>query len=122
MSKTSHQIERGFWLSLVLILIMIHSIFSVWFVYNAQQASDATSTQWLIGALVLVAIAKFIAAIAIWNWKKWGLYIFAVSVVASVIIGLLLTGTWLIVFNEVLPLAILGWFIRDKWPNFGMNT
>ena len=122
MSKTSHQIERGFWLSFVLILIMIHSILSIWFVYNAKQASDATSTQWLIGGLVLVAIAKFIAAIAIWNWKKWGLYMFAISVVVSVIIGLLLTGTWLIVFNEVLPLAILGWFIRDKWPNFGINT
>lgn len=122
MSKTSHQIERGFWLSLVLILIMIHSIFSIWFVYNAKQASDATTTSWLIGALVLVAIAKFIAAIAIWNWKKWGLYMFAVSVVVSVIIGLMLTGTWLIVFNEVLPLAILGWVIRDKWANFGINT
>jgi hypothetical protein len=122
MSKTSHQIERGFWLSLVLILIMIHSIFSIWFVYNAKQASDATTTQWLIGALVLVAIAKFIAAIAIWNWKKWGLYMFAGSVVVSVIIGLMLTGWWLIVFNEVLPLAILGWLIRDKWSNFGINT
>ena len=122
MSKTSHRIERGFWLSLVLILIMIHSIFTIWFVYNAQQASDASSTPWLIGALVLVAIAKFIAAIAIWNWKKWGLYMFAVSVVISVILGLILTGWWLIVFNEVLPLAILGWFIRDKWSNFGINT
>ena len=122
MSKTSHHIERGFWLSLVLILIMIHSIFSIWFVYNAQQASTATSTPWLIGGLVLVAIAKFFAAIAIWNWKKWGLYLFAVSVVLSVILGLILTGWWLIVFNEVLPLAILGWLIRDKWPNFGINT
>jgi len=122
MSKTSHHIERGFWLSLVLILIMIHSIFSIWFVYNAQQASTATSTPWLIGGLVFVAIAKFFAAIAIWNWKKWGLYLFAVSVVLSVILGLILTGWWLIVFNEVLPLAILGWLIRDKWPNFGINT
>ena len=122
MSKTSHQIERGFWLSLVLILIMIHSIFSIWFVYNAQQDPSATSAPWLIGALVLVAIAKFFAAIAIWNWKKWGLYLFAVSVVVSVILGLILTGWWLIVFNEVLPLAILGWLIRDKWSNFGINT
>jgi hypothetical protein len=47
---------------------------------------------------------------------------FAVSVVVSVIIGLMLTGWWLIVFNEVLPLAILGWLIRDKWSNFGINT
>ncbi|MGB2909578.1 MAG: hypothetical protein WBD56_13230 [Anaerolineales bacterium] len=122
MSKTSHHVERGFWLSLVLILIMIHSIFSIWFVYNAQQDPNAMTTPWLIGALVLVAIAKFFAAIAIWNWKKWGLYLFAVSVVVSVIIGLMLTGWWLIVFNEVLPLAILGWLIRDKWSNFGINT
>jgi len=122
MSKTSHQIERGFWLSLVLVLIVIHSIFTIWFIYNAQQASESTSTPWFIGALVLVAIAKFIAAFAIWNWKKWGLYLFAVSVVVSVILGLILTGWWLIIFNEVLPLAILGWLIRDKWPNFGINT
>ena len=119
MSKENQSRERGLWLSLWLILIMIHSLATAVFIYTAANQPDAPeSFPWYISALVLSVIAKLIGAIVIWNWRKWGLYLYAAGVVVAIIVGLILTGMLSFVFVYFLPLAILGWLLRNKYQYF----
>ncbi|NIV37003.1 MAG: hypothetical protein GWN58_48495, partial [Anaerolineae bacterium] len=55
-----------------------------------------------------------VAAIGAWNWKRWGLWLYAISTVAGIAVGLVLTRTQLIVFHDIVPLVILGWLVKDK--------
>jgi small basic protein len=119
MTKSKQTRERGLWLSIWLILIMLHSIVAAVIIYVTANQPDAPDTfPWYISALVLAVIAKLIGAIAIWNWRKWGLYLYAAGVFVSIVVGLMLTGLLSFVFVYFLPLAVLGWLLKDKYGNF----
>ena len=99
MTNSQESRERGLWLSIWLILIMLHSIVVAVFIYTAANQPDAPETfPWYISALVLSVIAKLIGAIAIWNWRKWGLYLYAAGVFVAIVVGLMLTGLLSFVF------------------------
>jgi len=63
------------------------------------------------------SLANLIAAIGIWYWKKWALYLYVASTILAVIVGLITIGVWS-VFYMVLPFAIVGWLLRTKWDYF----
>lgn len=113
--------ERGCWLSGWLILMILHGVLSSALIYYQAKLPGANSPGWL-GVLFLVAIADIVAAIAIWYWQRWGLILYAIATVVSIAVGLILTRTQLWVFHEIIPLAILGYLVKDKWAYFGIDT
>lgn len=113
--------ERGCWLSGWLILMILHGVLSSALIYYQATLPGANSPGWL-GVLFLVAIADIVAAIAIWYWQRWGLILYAIATVVSIAVGLILTRTQLWVFHEIIPLAILGYLVKDKWAYFGIDT
>lgn len=107
--------ERGGWLTAWLGLILLHSILASYLIFYLRQQQSESSPSWVLTLLFLLSIADIVAVIAIWYWKKWGLMLYAISTVAGIILGLILTRSQLIVFHDIVPLAILGYLIRDKW-------
>ena len=69
-------------------------------------------------SLFALAIADIVAAVAIWYWKKWGLRLYAISTVIGIAAGLILTASQLVVFHDIIPLAVLGYVIKDRWGDF----
>ncbi len=110
--------ERGFWLTFVIVLMAVHGIFAA-FLYNTQRLAPAPTMQrdWILGLMVVHFLANVVAAVGIWYWKKWALYVYAASTVLAVVVGLMSVGIWS-VFYLVLPLAIVGWLLRTKWDYF----
>lgn len=110
--------ERSCWLSGWLILILLHGILaSLLILYLRQQRADP-SPAWILLILFALALADIVAAIAIWYWKRWGLVLYAVSTVIGIVVGLVLTASQLIVFHDIIPLAILGYLVKDYWGAF----
>lgn len=106
--------ERGFWLSALLIVIVIHSAFATVLILDLQSRQHVARYPWAMPSLLLLSLADIVAVIAIWNWKKWGLVLYIVSVAAGIAVGLVLTRSQLIVFHDVVPLLLLGYLIRDQ--------
>jgi membrane protein YdbS with pleckstrin-like domain len=75
------------------------------------------SRPWLIGLMSLHFLLNVVAAVGIWFWKKWAMYVYAASTILAVVVGLLSIGIWS-VFYMVLPFVILGWLLRTKWDYF----
>lgn len=118
MNKTkqnTHQ-TRGFWLSLILIVMALHGIFGT-VLYYTIRTQEALEKPWIISLMALHSLANIIAVVGIWFWKKWALYIYAASTVLALFVGLISLGGWS-VFYMILPLAILGWILRAKWDLF----
>lgn len=120
MRKTKHNHkkqtikERGGWLSAWLILIIAHSTFAAFLILDLRARQNTPSSPWFWLLLLALAVADIVAAIAIWNWKHWGFVLYGISTVVSIVVGLLLTGSQLIVFHDITPLAILGYLLKDK--------
>jgi hypothetical protein len=108
--------ERGTILTILLIIMAVHGIFAA-YLYSTMSTAPEVQRPWIIGMMVLHFLANAAAAVGIWYWKKWGLYVYAASTVLAVVAGLISVGIWSL-FYMVLPLAIIGWVLRSKWSYF----
>jgi peptidoglycan biosynthesis protein MviN/MurJ (putative lipid II flippase) len=109
--------ERGFWLQLLLIIMAIHGIFATYFYYTVRTQEPYLERPMILTLMVIHSLANVIAAVGIWYWKKWALYVYAGSTILALVVGLLSVGAWS-VFYMILPLIILGWVLRTKWGYF----
>jgi len=110
---------RGTWLTIALVVILLHGLIAA--VYYAASKVDSAymDRPWLISLMVVHFLANVVAAVGIWYWKKWGLYIYIGSTILAVIVGLITTGLGMYsVFYFALPLVIVGWLLRTKWDYF----
>jgi hypothetical protein len=117
--KAPQKPKRGTGWSIWLILIVIHSFVFAFATLSMMKTPDAVSRQWLIVFLLIFTAAKAIAALGMWEWKQWGLYLYVIAVLGTMGITLVLTS-FLIwgVFWEAIPLMITGWLLRGKLEHF----
>jgi hypothetical protein len=107
---------RGILLSIALIIMAIHGIIGT-VIYYAIRTQDVLERPWIITLMIIHSLLNILAAVAIWYWKKWGLYVYTVSTGISIVAGLVSIGMWS-VFYMIFPFVILGWLLRTKWKNF----
>jgi lipoprotein signal peptidase len=108
--------ERGTLLTIALVVVGLHGLAAA-IAYSTLSNAPDVQRPWIISMMVLHFLMNVAAAIGIFYWKKWGLYVYATSTVIALVAGLLSVGVWS-VFYMVLPLAILGWLLRTKWDYF----
>jgi hypothetical protein len=104
---------RGFWLTAALVVMAIHGIFAT-YLYYTQAHNPTIQLPWLLGLMVLHSLANVVAAVGIWFWKRWALYLYAASTVLAMVLGLMSVGFYSL-FYMFLPLVIIGWLLRTKW-------
>lgn len=109
--------ERGFWLQILLVIMVIHGILAAYFYYTVRTQETYLERPMIITMMVIHSLANVVAAVGIWYWKKWALYVYAGSTILGLVVGLLSIGAWA-VFSMVLPLVILGYVLRTKWSYF----
>ncbi len=107
MSDKNQNKERGCWITGVLILIIIHGLFAIYLVNDAIKQEYAPSRPILITILIVISLMNIIAAIAMWYWKKWGLYLFTAATLIGIAAHILMTGSMLVAFYDIIPLAFL---------------
>ena len=117
--KSSHKPKRGTGWSIWLILIVIHAFVVAFATLSVMNSPEGVTRDWLVVGLLIFTAAKAIAALGMWNWKTWGLYLYVIAVLGTMGIALVLTS-YLIwgVFYEAIPLLITGWLLRGKQEYF----
>ena len=108
--KTFHR-ERGTLLSILIVLIGLHGMLGAYIGYATMKAEYAKAP-WVLPVLTLVSVAAIVAAVAIWYWKQWGIYLYAIVCIAQAAVHLMVTGDLFIVFYDILPVAILAYVIN----------
>ncbi len=107
---------HGTLLTIVMIIIAVHGIFAA-FLYSSMSSAPEVQRPWIISLMVLHSVANIVAAVGIFYWKKWGLFIYSASTIVALVAGLISVGAWSI-FYMVLPLVIVGWILRSKMKYF----
>lgn len=111
--------ERKWYITLAIVLVLISGLFSTLWVFNERRLLELAWTEipWWAWGILVVNVADIIAAIALWRWKKWGLWLYLAAVVTRTVLliagGALGTG-----FASFLPFAIVGYAISLHWKQF----
>ena len=83
--------KRGGCLTAWLILMLIaNPLVAVYYLAAGHTVKQALPNlpEYAIPLLIFLGIANFVFALAIWSWKKWGMYGFACSAAIAFIINL----------------------------------
>jgi hypothetical protein len=113
-SKKKLHKNRGALLVIFLVIMVLNGILTA--VMYHGSASEA-ERPFIIGLMTLHSLMNIAAAVGIWYWKKWGLYVYAASTILALVLGLVTVGMWS-VFSIILPAVILGWILSEKWDYF----
>lgn len=109
---------RGTALTILLVIMGLHGLIAGIFYYFYPAVNTATLDRpWILTLMGIHFFANVVAAVGIWYWKKWGMYVYAASTVLALVVGLLSIGIWS-VFYMILPFVIMGWVLRTKWDYF----
>ena len=103
--------ERGTILTILLVLILVHAILVAYVGYTSLK-DEYVKTTWVLPLLTVVALADIVAAAAMWYWKQWGITLYAITCIIQAAVHLMLTGSLLVVFYDILPVAILAYVIN----------
>ena len=108
--KTVHK-ERGTLLSVLYILIGLHGVLGAYIGYTTLKSQYVSAT-WVLPVLTLVSLAAIVSDVAMWYWKQWGIYLYAIVCIAQAAVHLMLTGSLMVVFYDILPVAILAYVLN----------
>lgn len=104
---------RGTLLSVIIILIGLLGLLGVYLARLTLKQEYLTQTTWVLPLLILAALLTVVAAIGLWQWKKWGIYLYVTTQIMAMIAHLVLTGSLYVVFYDAIPLLILGYVLNE---------
>ena len=116
--KHAHKKERGTLLSILLILVIVNGVILTLLSISEKNARDEITDPIIVALFIISAIAHAVAGIALWRWKQWGLYLYLAAAILTGALGLINTGSLVVFFGAVLPFAIVGYVIAQKWRMF----
>lgn len=118
MSSHVHKKERGVLLTILLILVILNGTILTLASWSFKNAAGEVTTPIILALFIISSIAHVIAGIALWDWKKWGLTLYFISAVLTGVLGLINTGSFIVLFGAIVPFAVVGYVVRMKWHLF----
>lgn len=106
--------QRSTLLSIALVIVLIHGIIMAavyWTVLPDAQRGLANIAVWI---MFLAAAADVVAAIAMWKWKQWGIYLYGIATIATAIVVLLASGDLFLLFGAILPAIIVLYIVMPQ--------
>jgi len=105
MSKPNQQTPHRTTLqTIALVYVVIHG-FLFWLTARSMPGEDTTLTLALFG--LAFALASVVAGVAMWFWKRWGLYLYVVATIILAVVTVLKTGSMIMLFGVLLPAIIV---------------
>lgn len=112
MSKSNdHTPHRTTLQTIALVYVILHG-FLFWATARSMPVVDNSITRILDPnlALTLIGVASLmaiIAGIAMWFWKRWGLYLYVVATIVLAVVIMMKTGSMIMLFGVLLPAIIV---------------
>ncbi len=105
---------RGGWLTGALIFIAVHAVLTavLLLLFHKQSGPITTPVLWTVS--LLVALAEIGSAVAMWFWKRWGLYLFIAAILAGIVVGFLVFPSLFTAFHGIIPVLVLGYILQRQ--------
>jgi hypothetical protein len=108
--------HRSTVLTIALVFMAVHGIAAA-IAYGSMTGPENSQRPVAVAMMMIHFLLNIAAAVGIFYWKKWGIYVYVASTFLAVAAGLLALGPWS-VFYMLIPLLIFGYLLRNYWGNF----
>lgn len=110
-AKTEIRKKRGILLSSLLVIIFLHAILATFLVYSSLKQDYIGQKTGILVVMILISLADLIAAVGMWFWKQWGIYLYIMATIVVAAMSIVLTGSVWVSLYQFIPVAILGYVI-----------
>lgn len=117
-TQTNPAKHRNTLLTIALVLVILHGILVVALYWIGAPETQRSVGSFALWVTLLAAVADVVAGVAMWFWKRWGIYLYAVATVAAAVASLLATGSMLFLFGALLPAIIVLYIIAMQRDTF----
>jgi hypothetical protein len=109
--KPAHK-NRGGLLSFLIILMGVHAVSASALIYSYIKQDLLGQRPWILAVLLLVSLADIVAAVGMWLWKEWAIYLYFIATAVLAAVSIVVTGNVWASLYQFIPAAILGYVIR----------
>lgn len=117
-SKARPAKQRNTLLTIALVLVILHGIFLAIVYWTVIPEAQRTVGNLALWAMFLASAADIVAGVAMWFWKKWGIYLYAVAAVVGAVIAVLASGDLFLIFGALLPAIIVLYIVMMQRNKF----
>lgn len=117
-SSTKTNKRRSTLLTVALVIVILHGIFMAavyWTVIPDAQRTVGNIALW---SMFLAAAASIVAGVAMWFWKRWGIYLYGAAAVVEAIVALLASGDLVLLFGALLPAVVVLYIVMREQAKF----
>ncbi len=110
--------QRSTILSVALAIVIVHGLLLTLLTIGQKNYQGEVTHPVIYVLFLLGSALDVVAGLALWYWQKWGLNLYLAATVMTALVGLVSTGSLLVVFAAFLPLAVVGYILRRDWKYF----
>lgn len=100
--------------TIALIYVALHGII-FWLTARSMPGEETTLT---LSLFALASVASIVAAIAMWFWKRWGIYVYVIATFVLAGVVLLQTGSMIMLFGALIPMIIVLYIFSKSLKHF----
>ncbi|MBE2238996.1 MAG: hypothetical protein IAE81_14495, partial [Caldilineaceae bacterium] len=96
MSKQTKQLSarkrRNTLLTIALVIVLLHGILMTAIFWTVRPDVERNLGNVAVWIMLLSSVADVVAAIAMWYWKRWGIYLYGVAAIGAAIVAVMASG------------------------------
>lgn len=110
--------ERGALLTILLVLVILNGAILTLVSWQDARVAGEVTMPIILGLFIVSSIAHVVAGIALWTWKRWGLALYGIAAAVTGVLGIINTGSLIVLMGALVPFAVVGYVVRMKWKMF----
>lgn len=115
-AKTSKR--RSTLLTIALVIVILHGIVMAVVYWTVLPDAQRTLGNIALWAMFGAAVASVVAGVAMWYWKRWGIYLYGAAAVVEAVVALAASGNLVLLFGALLPAVIVLYIVMAERPKF----
>mgnify|MGYP001290674392 CR=1 FL=1 len=122
MSKQTKQLSarkrRNTLLTIALVIVLLHGILMTAIFWTVRPDVERNLGNVAVWIMLLSSVADVVAAIAMWYWKRWGIYLYGVAAIGAAIVAVMASGDLFLLFGALLPAIIVLYIVTMQRGKF----
>lgn len=109
---------RNTLLTIALVIVILHGIVMASVYWTVVPDAQRTVGNIALIVMFLAAAASVVAGVAMWFWKRWGIYLYGAAAVVEAIVVLVASGDLILLFGALLPAIIVLYIVMAQREKF----
>lgn len=110
--------HRNTWLTVALVIVFLHGILMAAIFWTVRPDVEKTWGNIAVWIMILSAVGDIVAAVAMWLWKRWGIYLYGLAAIGSAIVAVMASGDLFLLFGALLPAIIVLYIVMMQGEKF----